>query len=114
MRDPKERLQDILEAIERIRRYSERGRSAFDTDELIQSWFARPLQVIGEAARGLPEEVRALSPDIPWREIVGMRHILVHDYFGVDTEAVWKTAVEDLLPLEARVKALLALLGGDS
>lgn len=113
MRDPKERLRDILDAIERIRRYSDRGRTAFDADELIQSWFVRHIQVIGEAARMLPEEVRALAPDVPWREIIGMRHILVHDYFGIDGEAVWSAAVEDLLPLEARVKALLDLLGGD-
>ncbi len=113
MRDPKERLHDMLEAIERIQRYAERGRPAFDADELIQSWFVRHIQVIGEAARALPEEVRVLAPEVPWREIIGMRHILVHDYFGIDAEAVWKAAVEDLLPLEARVKALLASLGGE-
>lgn len=113
MRDPKERLRDILDAIEHIRRYSGRGRADFDADELIQSWFVRHIQVIGEAARGLPEEIRALAPEVPWREIIGMRHVLVHDYFGIDAEAVWNAAVEDLLPLEARVKALLERLGGE-
>ena len=54
MRDPRERLQDVLEAIERIERYAARGREAFEKDELIQNWFVRHLQIIGEAARVIP------------------------------------------------------------
>lgn len=58
MRDPKERLRDILDAIANIERYVARGRQAFESDELIQNWFVRHLQIIGEAARGLPQELR--------------------------------------------------------
>jgi uncharacterized protein with HEPN domain len=58
VRDPKERLRDILEAIVNIERYAARGRQAFESDELIQNWFVRHLQIIGEAVRGLPQEVR--------------------------------------------------------
>ena len=53
MRDPKERIRDILEAIGRIERYATRGREAFEKDELIQSWFLRHLQIIGEASRAV-------------------------------------------------------------
>ena len=56
MRDPKERLQDILAAIANIERYAARGRQAFERDELIQNWFVRHLQIIGEAAYALPRE----------------------------------------------------------
>lgn len=107
MREPAERVRDILEAIERIQRYVPRGKRAFEEDELIQSWFARHVQIIGEAARAMPDEARQLSPDVPWRQIVGMRHILVHDYFGIDTEALWKVVSEDLAPLEGQMRELL-------
>ncbi len=78
MRDPRERIRDILEAVGNVERDVSRGRTAFEQDELLQTWFVRQLQVIGEAVRGIPEEVRALAPDVPWPKIVGMRHVLVH------------------------------------
>ncbi len=110
MRDPLERLEDILEAIARIELYAARGREAFERDELIQSWFVRHLQIIGEAARALPEDVRKQSSEIPWAKIIGMRHILVHDYFGVDTEVVWGAVARDLPDLRIRIEALLGRL----
>ena len=88
MRDPKERLRDILDAITNIERYAARGRQAFEKDELIQNWFVRHLQIIGEAAYALSRDVREQEPDIPWTDIIGMRHILVHDYFVIDTNIV--------------------------
>ena len=77
MRDRKERVRDILEAIAAIEPYRDRDRSAFEQDELLQVWFLRHLQIIGEAARRPPEEVRNLAPDIPSRKIIGVRNILV-------------------------------------
>ena len=97
MRDPKERLRDILDAIGRIESYAVRGRRAFESDELLQSWFVRHLQIIGEAVRALPQDVRDRASNVPWSKIVGMRHILVHDYFEIDQEAVWDVA-EDRRP----------------
>jgi len=110
VRDPRERLQDILEAIGHIDRYAARGREAFEADELIQSWFVRHLQIIGEAARALPEEIRAKMPDIPWSQVIGMRHILVHDYFGIDTEVVWDAVQRDLPSLKEKITSLLRQL----
>jgi len=107
VRDPRERLEDILEAIGHIGRYAARGREAFEADELIQSWFVRHLQIIGEAARALPEEIRAKMPDIPWSKVIGMRHILVHDYFGIDTEVVWDAVQRDLPSLREKITSLL-------
>jgi uncharacterized protein with HEPN domain len=65
------------------------------------------LQIIGEAARGIPETTRELAPGIPWTQIVGMRHVLVHDYFGVDTEVVWSVVQRELDSLKREIGALL-------
>ena len=110
MRDPKERLRDILDAIANVERYAVRGRQAFVSDELIQNWFVRHLQIIGEAAHALPRELRDREPDIPWTKIMGMRHILVHDYFAVDTDVVWDAAEHDLPDLKVKIEAILRKL----
>jgi len=111
LRDPRERLQDILEAIDSIERYSTRGRPAFDADELIQSWFVRHLEIIGEASRAVPPDIRAKAPEIPWNEIIGMRHVLVHDYFGINADVVWGVIEKDLPMLKRRVRGLIRALG---
>jgi uncharacterized protein with HEPN domain len=110
MRDPKERLRDILEAIAAIDRYRDRDRSAYDQDELLQVWFLRHLQIIGEAARRLPEEIRNLAPDIPWQKMIGMRNILVHGYFAIDLDVVWDAVQRDVPLLKPAVEALLKKL----
>ena len=111
MRDPKERLHDILEAIANIERYAARGRQAFERDELIQNWFARHLQIIGEAAYAVPKELRDQRLDIPWTEIIGMRHILVHDYFVIDIDIVWDAVERDLPPSRDKIEGMLRELG---
>ena len=83
---------------------------AFEADELIQSWIVRHLAIIGEAARAIPESTRQWAPGIPWTQIIGMRHILVHDYFGVDTAAVWGVVERDLGPLKQEISTLLRRL----
>ena len=88
MRDPRERLRDMVEAIAAIERYRDRDKDAFEKDELLQTWFLRHLQIIGEAARSVPEDVRAMAPDIPWPKIIGMRNVLVHGYFEIDKDVV--------------------------
>ncbi len=97
MRSDRERLLDIQEAIKNIHKYAKLGKDEFENNELIQSWIVRHLQIIGEAACRLSEDFRNSHPEIPWTKIIGMRNILVHDYFGIDKAIVW-AAVENELP----------------
>ena len=98
MRRDRERLVDIKEAIEGVEKYASRGKDAAMGDELIRVWIVYHLQTIGEAVRLLSPELKQRHPEISWTQIVGMRNLLVHEYFVVDTEAVW-SAVERNLPL---------------
>lgn len=65
------------------------------------------MQIIGEAARALPEDIRKMAPDIPWPKIIGMRNILVHGYFEIDTDTVWDAVREDVPALKPAVGQLL-------
>ena len=107
MRDDRERLRDILEAIERIERYTAKGREEFERDELIQTWVVHHIQIIGEAARKLSEEVRSEHDQVPWPAIIAMRNILVHDYFSVDIDEVWSTVERNLPDLKANISSIV-------
>lgn len=114
MRDDQARLLDIQEAIERIERYAARGRAAFEQDELIQNWMVSHIQIIGEASRGLSDDLRERHSRVPWRAIVGMRNVLVHRYFGIDLDAVWAVIERDLPSLKRAVAAILSELAGQT
>jgi len=109
MRSDLERISDILDAILQIRRYTDKcDRSSFPGDKLVQVWVIHHLQVIGEAAAGLSARAKSDMPDIPWREIAGMRNILVHAYFRVDPEEVWTVVERDLPLLQERLEKKLS------
>ena len=110
MRDDPGRLQDILDSIQRIEERIGGGRQRFDGDEMLQVWVVHHLQIIGEAARSIGQVLRAAHPEIPWSSVIAMRNLLVHEYFGVDIEEVWSTAVNDLPILRPIVEAMLAEL----
>jgi uncharacterized protein with HEPN domain len=114
LRDARERLRDILEAIAAIERHLHRGKADFERDELLQGWFVRHLQIIGEAARTLPDEVRTLAPQIEWPKIIGMRNVLVHGYFDIDADIVWDAARRDAPALKSRIEQLLQRLEGQA
>jgi len=108
MRDPLLYVEDIVEAIERIQGYTE-GMSFEDfiADQKTVDAVIRNLEIIGEAAKHIPDEFKALHPDIPWREIAGMRDRLIHAYFGVDLSLVWHTIRSELWELEKAMKELM-------
>jgi uncharacterized protein with HEPN domain len=111
MRDDRERLTDILKAIDRISGKTIRGRRAFDEDELLQVWVLRHLQIIGEAAPCLSEDFQRSHPYQVCSKAAGMRHILVHHHFEIDASQIWKVVEHDLGPLLDRVASILASLG---
>ncbi len=107
MRDDHERLRDILEAIDAILKYARRGKTAFESDELIQTWILHHLLILGEVATGLSDSFREQSDHMPWRKIIGMRNILIHHYFGIDLKAVWDVVDIELPKLKEAIDALL-------
>ncbi|MBM4124443.1 MAG: DUF86 domain-containing protein [Nitrospira sp.] len=110
MKDDRQRLEDSLDAIERIERYAARGRTAFENDELLQTWIIHHIQIIGEASRKLSDSFRQTHPEIPWSQIAAMQNVLVHDYFRVDTEEVWMVVERDLPTFKRKIEAILRTL----
>ena len=108
MRDDAGRLQDILDSIQRIEERIGGGRQRFESDEMLQVWVVHHLQIAGDAARSISPALRVAHPEIPWNNVIAMRNLLVHEYFGVDIEEVWSTAVNDLPLLRPMVAAMLA------
>lgn len=99
-------LGDISDAIDRIQQYTE-GMSfdAFSKDRKSVDAVARNLEIIGEAANRLPEDFKNCCPDIGWHKVVGLRHRIIHEYFGIDLAIVWQILQKDLLSLrEALLK----------
>ncbi len=94
------RLSDILDAIARIQRYiGEMSFDDFSVDEKTVDAVVRNFEIIGEAARNVPDSVQYRHPEIPWAEMIGMRNILIHQYAEVSLATVWKTVEHDLLPI---------------
>ncbi|WP_367617940.1 HepT-like ribonuclease domain-containing protein [Methanoculleus methanifontis] len=86
---------------------SVRGREFFYDDEMAQVWVIHHLQIIGEAVRGISSEFRTANPDIPWSDIIGMRNVLIHHYFGIDRDAVWNVVEHDLPALKSQLQSLV-------
>lgn len=100
MRDDRQRILDILEAIEKIEKHTSGGKAAFEEDELIQTWVVYHLLIIGEAASKISDAIKEKYSAVPWRKIIGMRNTLVHGYFGVDADVVWAVVKNDLPTLK--------------
>lgn len=98
MRDPKLYLKDILEAMDSIELFiGEMDFDEFKEDDKTSSAVIRKFEIIGEATKNLPEDIKKDYPDIPWREMAGMRDKLIHFYFGIKYELVWRT-IKDVIP----------------
>ena len=101
-------LRHMLDAISRIAEYTKDVKyEDFIKSNLIQAAVIREIEIIGEATKKLTQEFKEKHQDIPWKQIAGMRDKLIHDYFGVDIDAVWDTIQNDIPPLNNKLKELL-------
>lgn len=101
-------LEDILEATRKITAYTgSLSKAAFLEDEKTFDAVVRNLEVIGEAVKKLPENLRAKHSAVEWKKIVGLRDILIHEYFGLDAEIVWDIVQNKVPALDREVRTML-------
>jgi len=107
-RDIKLYLKDILEAMEAIEKFVKNMNfDEFRNNDLVSSAVIRKFEIIGEATRNIPQEIRKKYPDIPWRTIVGFRDKLIHFYFGIKYELVWETIKSKIPKLKEGIKKVI-------
>ncbi len=108
MRDHRLYIKDMLAAIDSIESFV-RGldEQAFQEDDKTSSAVVRKLEIIGEAAKQIPESLRQKYPQVSWTEMAGMRDRLIHAYFGVDYKLVWKTITERIPQVKPHLQKLL-------
>ncbi|MDP2940889.1 MAG: DUF86 domain-containing protein [Candidatus Omnitrophota bacterium] len=98
-------LKDIIDAIENIESYTKNVTFArFSHNKMVQDAVIRNIEIIGEAAKHLPADIKSPHKEIPWQEIQGMRNKVIHEYFGVDLDIVWKTIRQSLPILQKSLK----------
>lgn len=102
-------LQDILDSIGQIEEYTAGlTKERFAGKMIVQDAVVRRLEIIGEAVKGLPSELRDSHPEIPWKQIAGARDVLSHEYFRVDLDLTWQMVSADLPDLKTKLSAILA------
>jgi len=101
-------LEDILNAIEKIERYTKNltFKKLCENDMAIDA-IVRNLEIIGEASKNVPEKIKRKYPFVEWKEAIGFRNVLIHDYFGIDLEAVWDTIKNNLPSLKKNIMKAL-------
>lgn len=115
MTDPRTDLEDVIEAIAKIDRYTE-GMTfeTFAEDDKTVDAVLRNFEVLGEAAKNVPEGIRAGYSEVPWAEMAGMRDKLIHGYATVDLEIVWTTIETDLPEIHPELRSIVAELDADA
>lgn len=103
-----QRLLHILEAIDEIQAYTyEIDLKSFLSNSMMRFACIKQIEIIGEAANLITPETKLLFADLEWQQIIGMRHILVHEYFGVDFDLIWQVIIRDLPTLKEKVSAVI-------
>jgi uncharacterized protein with HEPN domain len=106
VKDQRAYLLHAIDAIDAILSYTVGGSEAFFSDGKTQDAVIRNIEIIGQAVKGISDGTRALEPDVPWRQIAGMRDKLIHEYFGVDLALVWDVVERELPVLRPQLEAL--------
>ena len=96
MKEDKVYIKHILECIDKINKYTRQGKKTFMLSELIQDAVIRNLEIIGEASKNISQELKGKNPNITWKEMAGLRDVLIHEYFGVDLYIVWNVVKNEL------------------
>ena len=97
-------IQDILDSIMKLEEYiNPINKSDFYENSQIQDAVIRRLEIIGEAVKNINQEIKNKYPEIPWKQIAGMRDVIVHEYFGVNLERTWKTLKSDIPDLKDKI-----------
>ncbi|SHI48823.1 HepT-like ribonuclease domain-containing protein [Desulfosporosinus lacus] len=107
MKDVKVFLQSIFESIEKIENYTFSGKDEFMKSTLIQDAVIRNLEVIGEATKNIPQDIKEQNSQIPWRQMAGLRDVLIHDYMGISLKIVWNVVQNELPQLKIMIKNIL-------
>ncbi len=90
-------LNDIIQAMNKIDNYSKGlDHDSFVNDDMVVDAVLRNIEIIGEAAAQIPESIKQQYSQIPWKRIIGLRNIVIHEYFGVDLENIWKIVTENI------------------
>jgi len=111
-RDYGDFVQDILDSINDVENFIDGMEfEDFINDKKTIYSVVRAIEIIGEAAKNVPEQIRTKYPDVPWKQMAGMRDKLIHEYFGVDLEILWKTAKDDVPQLKTPISKVFEDMG---
>lgn len=105
------RLQDVVDAIAAIERHPLNDRAAFDEDELLRFFVLKHVEILGEAIFKISDALKSRYPEVPWSKVEKTRHILVHDYFDVNWDILWRIVTEHLMDLKPQIERVMEAEG---